>query len=309
MSLLDNRTIYHMPDDPESEVGMLPCSLEEAWDYNSPKYKHGIFMTVNQLDGTIRKKDRVTKILAWAVDIDRKGPELWSLIARGPKPTTIIESKNGVHLYFDADSSATVEGYTEILEGMIGYYGGDKNAKDITRVLRVPGFAHWKNPEDPYWCTLLKKTWFSKTKYSEKEMLNFFKAHRPKPKLAQTKKQLKREVGFLKSGALFDRVYAMDAEEGLIRLSGTEAVNGDEFTFKLTQSGNKNIFVNGKGTSCFIDSQKLIGSFDGGGPTVWQWVNWYHHDHKKTHQIMKQHFPELFEINIEEGDFYGKRKK
>ena len=40
--------------------------------------------------------------------------------------------------------------FAAVLECMVAVYGSDKAATDISRVLRVPGFMHRKNPANPH---------------------------------------------------------------------------------------------------------------------------------------------------------------
>src|SRR5262249_55221282 len=40
--------------------------------------------------------------------------------------------------------------FAGVMACMCTHYGSDKGAKDISRVLRMPGFLHRKNPEEPY---------------------------------------------------------------------------------------------------------------------------------------------------------------
>jgi hypothetical protein len=286
-----------MDDNPEvkNKNPKIIKTIDEAFEWNAKKW--GIFWTVNSFHGEARTKEEVKKILAWAVDIDPENgeekPELLARIEAGPKPTSVIESGRGYHVYFDADDSAKPENYTPIVNEMVRFYGGDKKAKDPARLLRPPGFLHWKDPENPKPVRLLKEYFFTDHKFSEKEMRVLF----PEPKapdVRKEKQELKKILNFQKDSGLFERIYSMNCKDGLERLSGHPAVGMETFTFHRTSGGNFNIIVNGKGTSCWIDQHGRIGSADGGGPTLWQYINWYHKDHKKTYQFFKEVFPEVF---------------
>jgi len=297
MSFIENRLLFALKDNKkEFEPPRLIRSVDEAFELNEKKW--GIFLTVNQFEGERRTYDTCSKILAWAVDIDPEENEtkddLMARVLRGPKPTSVVDSGRGLHVYFDADKSATKENYREILPRMIEFYSADTKAKDPARLLRVPGFLHWKDPANPRPVKLLSDYYFTTQKYSEKDMLALFPATEEKKSELKERTALKRALEFQKDSGLFERIYSMDCLDGLERLSGSAAVGGDSFTFKRTASGNYNIVVNGEGTSCWIDNHKRIGSGDGGGPTLWQWVNWYHRSHKKTYQHFKEIFPEVF---------------
>ena len=64
----------------------------------------------------------------------------------------VVETSPGnFHFYWlvadhwPADGLGKVD-FAAVLECMVADYGSDKAAKDISRVLRVPGFMHRKNP-------------------------------------------------------------------------------------------------------------------------------------------------------------------
>jgi hypothetical protein len=294
--MIEGRLLFRMDDRADApKRPTLLNSIDEAFYWNEKK--QGIFWTVNSFKGSERKNDECKKILAWAVDIDPSGSEeksdLLARIEAGPRPTSVIESGRGYHVYFNADKSAKPENYSAIVTQMIRFYGGDKNAKDIARLLRPPGFLHWKDQGNPKPVKLLPEYFFTDHTFSEKEMRVLF----PEPKKPDTKKEkleLQKTLSFQKDTKLFERIYSMNCKEGLERLSGHPAVGMETFTFRRTTHGNFNISVNGKGSSCWIDQNGRIGSSDGGGPTLWQYVNWYHKDHKKTFQFFKEVFPEVF---------------
>ena len=293
--MLKDRLLFSMSDVNPCGTTLLK-SIDKAFEANEKQ--QGIFWTVNAFSGTSRKNDECRKILAWAIDIDpapgEEKPDLMARILAGPRPTSVIESGRGYHVYFDADKSVTTKNYTKIVEQMVKFYLGDPKAKDIARLLRVPGFLHWKDPGNPKPVRLLRDFFHTNHVYSEKDMMILF----PQPQVAvvdqQEKRQLKKVLSFQKDSQLFERIYSMNCKEGLERLSGHPAVSMETFSFRRTTNGNQNILVNGKGTSCWIDKNNRIGSGDGGGPTLWQFINWYHKDHKKTHQFFKEVFPEVF---------------
>jgi hypothetical protein len=299
MSFITDRLLFSICDDKEQQHGChLIENINKAFEYNSKGW--GVFHTVNKFKGKSRTSRDCVKVLSWAVDIDpphdsyENKKKILDRINRGPKPTTVVDSGRGYHVYFDADDSAKVENYSEIVSRLIEYYGGDIKAKDPARLLRTPGFLHQKDKLNPRPVILLKDYWNNYSRFSEEEMLILF----PKNTFERTeryeKSELKRVLSFQKDGSLFEKIYSMDCLDGLKRLSGTAAVNMEGYSFKEQRNGSYNIFVNNKSTSCWVDKNKRIGSGDRGGPTLWQWINWYHRDHKKTYQFIKDNFKELF---------------
>lgn len=264
--------------------------FRSAIKYNAEGF--GIFWTVQKFKThNIRRMDHLDKILSWAVDIDiGLKSDQSKLIAKYPEPSMVVESKRGFHIYYNA-VDAVPDNYKIIQnEYLIPAFGGDDNAKDLSRILRVPNFYHLKNANDPY---LVKLVFESKAKYTEDQIKKFFKP-KEKNKEYKEKTNLRRILKFQSDQGLFERIWSMDCEYALSVLSGTDAVGGEVYTFHRVSRGNLNIRVNGKSSSCFIDSEKKIGSSDGGGPTVWQWLFWFHKDHKVVYKLMKQYFPEVF---------------
>lgn len=282
------RAFYRMNDSDPS--GVFPIEEAEAAEWNRKGF--GIFWSVQEFNSSVRKKENLKRITAWAVDIDGgEKAEQWERIARAPiVPSLVVESKNGFHVYFNA-KDAIPEHYAEIVQDrLIPYFKADPKAKDLARILRVPGFYHMKNPADPYMVT---KRFEHRCSYTEKQIEYFFRTTEEEEKQIKAKRELR--VAFKCDGDDFwEKIYNLNCEQALMRLSGTHAVNNEIFTFKRMSNGNKNLFVDRKGTSCWIDSHGRIGSCDKGGPTIWNWLRWYGRDNKQTYQLIKEFFPELW---------------
>jgi hypothetical protein len=267
--------------------------INEACEWSAKKW--GIFHTVNSFTGQTRKKENLREILSFSADMDG-GDKVLILqrLAKFLKPTTLIETKNGFHAYWNAAYGTTAEDFEEIVgDRLVPLLGADHRAKDVSRLLRTPGFMHWKDPNDPFAIKLILEV-DNENVYTAKEMREGFPLPQKEEKVSREKSSLRHELRFQKDGDLFNKIYSLNCEEALRRVSGSDAVSGEMFSFKTTSGNKSNILVNGKSTSCWIDENKRIGSADGGGPTIWQWVNWYQRDHKKTYELMKKYFPEIF---------------
>lgn len=281
------RSLFRISDKDASRGchDVLNFTHAETWN----KQEWGLFWTVNRFNGP-RRKEHCEQVLAWAVDLD-SGTKLTQLkkIKQGPIiPSAVIETARGHHAYFNA-KEGDPENYRDIVERLVEFYDGDKNAKDVCRILRVPGFLHWKG-ETPF---AIKALFFSECAYTEQEMRNAFPVKEPEEKIFEQKTELRRELKNLGEGSIWEKIWNLDCEHALNRLSGHPAVNCESFSFKRTTGGNLNIFVNGKGTSCWIDRNKRIGSLDGGGPSIFQWIKWYTRDNKRTVEVIKTVFPEV----------------
>ncbi len=284
----EGRSLYRINDKNPSMGCHAVSDFKEADQWNEKGW--GIFWTVNKFNGP-RRKENCTDVISWAIDLDAGSkPEQIERIRAIPViPSCVNETARGYHVYFDAQAGAEPENYRDIVERLVDAYNADKNAKDLCRILRVPAYLHWKG-ENPFG---IKSVFRSEQSYTESEMRKAFPKAELVEKEFEQKTELRRELKFTGSNDLWERVWSMDCEQALARLSGLSAVNHEMFSFKRTSSGNLNILVNGKGTSCWIDSSKRIGSADKGGPTIWAWLNWYHRDNKKVAAIMRDFFPEV----------------
>lgn len=110
----------------------------------------GIFVSVNETDGRGVSKENVVRIRSCWVDLD--GVE--SLPPLDLEPDMIVRTKNGYHLYFMPVDSPDIPRAEEINRKLAVKLGGDGNACDAARVLRIPGFNHCKG--EPCMVTLLK---------------------------------------------------------------------------------------------------------------------------------------------------------
>jgi hypothetical protein len=240
--------------------GMLQIQGSEAEKWNDDQW--GIFMTVNKFS-TERRSENLEKLQNWYLDIDNaadKKEEILKVINTklSLAPTYIVETRNGYHLWY-AGKDMTLDNYKTVQKGLHKAFTstGHRADKlsDITRVLRMPGFYHWKDPKNPFKVQIVG---YTGRIYTESEMLKAF----PYQESVQ-EPEMRRKSEW-------------DNEACLKALSGKPEVGGDEYDFFNIYNG-KRIVVNGKETGCWIDHNGFIGSYDGGGPTIVQWLMWYGH--------------------------------
>lgn len=273
------------PDTDDPQV----LRLIEAHKFNADNW--GIFWPVNLFEGA-RKKENLKKLRAWFVECDGGDKkEMLRKFKDSLMPSLIVESKRGYHAYWYCDDTATMDQYRPIIEfRLIPFFDGDPNAKDLCRILRVPGYFHCKEPDKKFLVQTIHSD--DSLHYSESDMLQAFPMKKKEEERFEEQKKFKME--FKDDGDLWEKIYDLDCEAALQRLSGSTAVNGERYSFKKSSKGSMNIFVDGKSTSCWIDASRRIGSTSKGGPTIWQWLRWYGHDHKTIYQHLKNVFPELF---------------
>jgi len=141
----------------------------------------GVYVTINETDLHGRKLENIKRVRAiWQEDDGGHG---------GPfplEPSLVVESSPGhFHRYWFAsdhwpsDEQGRAD-FAGVMERMVASYGSDKNAKDISRVLRLPGFLHRKDPAQPHMVRVIEA---SGRRYTREEILRAFPpVEREKPR-------------------------------------------------------------------------------------------------------------------------------
>lgn len=65
------------------------------------------------------------------------------------KNAMIVETKNGYHIYW-VIQGGSVNKFVPIQKALASKFGSDPMITNLTRVMRIPGFYHMKNPDKPY---------------------------------------------------------------------------------------------------------------------------------------------------------------
>lgn len=275
--------LYAMPEimSPSSPPPRL-VSFEEARRLNDSE-NYGVFRAVNEFFGR-RRKDHLKRIKAWHVDIDdgSKEEQIIKINSSPIWPSRVVESKNGFHVYFNA-VDAQLCFHHRIVEGLNRFFGGDPKAKMVTVLLREPGFWHKKDPSNPF---KVVERMSLQTRYSDDDMMYFFPVEETVKPPMSVKEAEKIGVKLDDLTAFLD---SLDHEWALSKLSGSPFVGGETYTFRPVGNGHKNIYVNGKSTSCFIDKDGRIGATPG-GPTLFQWLRYFNYDNRQVYRILKETF-------------------
>lgn len=160
-----------------------PVIHSEELDLEKQGQGYGTFFTVNGFTGGKRTGETLTNINAFFCDIDYpdkinktaeglreyKNDLLMELVTNElPIPTFINETKNGLHVFWILEQPIYLNNlnpqqreelllqYRTIEEAILNRFDGDPGAKDVARVLRVPGTIHQKDPNDPFECKLIQ---------------------------------------------------------------------------------------------------------------------------------------------------------
>ena len=112
----------------------------------------GVFVTINETDGTGRKAENIVAVRAVFLDLD--GAPLEPVMQAEIQPHCVIEtSKDRFHVYWLV-KDLPLQQFTSIQLAIAARFTGDKNVKDISRVMRVPGFIHQKH--EPFTSRILE---------------------------------------------------------------------------------------------------------------------------------------------------------
>lgn len=268
-------TIQTFCDDKELWDNRLAHKFSQNW-INRDEIKKlndkwaWIFFSVNSMKEWERDKESVIWINAWACEIDGMDKELQrNLIEVSPLyPSLIVESKNSYHMYWFA-KDGTKENWNKICRGLRNFFDGDPAiASDISRVLRVPGFNHLKDRNNPFKCTVY---WWIQKYYTEEEMLQ---AYSDTMTISEKREQAqKREEQFKKElwdDDFWERIKAMDTKTMILKLSWNWMVSYETFDFKRNSNGTEQIIVNWKVTGNWLDKNWKIWSTDRWWP---HWTN------------------------------------
>jgi len=135
----------------------LPQIWETLVDYQSRGY--GVFININQLDGSGRELHNVAWINAHVVDLDDVSAivSYESTLNWQPQPTFAVQSSNGrYHVYWVVQPYNDNDRYTVLQRKLRQTFNGDASVIDPTRVLRLAGSYNLKRgTPDPVTCWAL----------------------------------------------------------------------------------------------------------------------------------------------------------
>ena len=127
-----------------SLVKILHGSVENLFSELS-KYQQngaGVFVTINETDGLGRTAKNISRVRAFFVDLD--GSPLEPILGAPIEPHVVIESSpRRYHAYWFVEDCPLMR-FSEIQGKLAVRFGGDPQVKDLSRVMRLPGFVHQK---------------------------------------------------------------------------------------------------------------------------------------------------------------------
>lgn len=122
----------------------------------------GIFVTINKTDLKARKGENILWTRAYFIDSDNGSISNFSL-----QPNIVVSSVAGEHAYWLTKSKDDPILFKPLQKRLITYYKTDPTVCDPSRVMRLPGFYHLKNPSVP---TLIKIKETSGARYNHEDI-------------------------------------------------------------------------------------------------------------------------------------------
>src|SRR6266481_3102775 len=125
----------------------------QTWLANQSANGSDVFMGMNPIkDGAYsRTKENIKDIRHVYLDLDNKGDEALDAIRNSsevPAPNFVLDTSPGKHQVVWKVSGFGQDEAESLLHSLANKFGGDVAATDSTRVLRLPGFANRKLPEE-----------------------------------------------------------------------------------------------------------------------------------------------------------------
>lgn len=133
--------------------------LAEWWpwliDMNNRGY--GVFCTIAMMDGVGRELANVSYVRAHYIDLDNLSAQQNYERASGaqPAPSFAAQSSPGkYHVYWPVQPYQGNDRFQLVQRKLRQLFDGDRRIIDATRVMRVPGTLHMKNPASPHLVTM-----------------------------------------------------------------------------------------------------------------------------------------------------------
>ena len=169
----------------------------------------GVYIVANSTDLKGRKLDNIVGVRA-----------LWCEQDHGEVPDfpiaphmRISSSKGKYHHYFlvsDGENSRTVEEFAAVQQRLVDDWQSDPNAKDVSRVLRLPGFYHMKVPTDPQKVEVVQDSGAKACKWGQ--LKTYFPPVEPLDPLDELETILDREGELLKPALILSALAFVDPD-------------------------------------------------------------------------------------------------
>ncbi|MGB2676521.1 MAG: DNA-primase RepB domain-containing protein [Candidatus Acidiferrum sp.] len=125
----------------------------QSWLANQSAAGSDVYVGMNPVKDAAysRTKENIKDIRHVYLDLDKKGDEALDAIRNSPEvpaPNFVLDTSPGKHQVVWKVSGFGQDEAESLLHSLANKFGGDLAATDSTRVLRLPGFANRKLPEE-----------------------------------------------------------------------------------------------------------------------------------------------------------------
>lgn len=86
------------------------------------------------------------------------------------KPSIIVETRNGIHVYWLVNNNPTHEQFTKCQNLLISYFNSDKAVKTVERIMRLPNYYWCKDIHNKFQCSI---NVINTNTYDTSDLVNF----------------------------------------------------------------------------------------------------------------------------------------
>lgn len=142
--------MYRMKDDGSSKA--ITIKEDVAEKYNDDANQYAIFFTPNgnfKKANGIRRKNTASDIYCFCIDRDDTPNNKTKFWLNFPlPPSLIVETYRWYHAYWliepSVEANTHIEKWNNVQKWLCDYMWWDQQAKDVTRMLRMPWYKYWK---------------------------------------------------------------------------------------------------------------------------------------------------------------------
>lgn len=127
----------------------------------------GVFVMVNHGNGKGRNNASIERVRCVFQELDDGEIKQSSI-----EPQIVVESSKGKYHKYWLNDGLSFDEFNLIIERMVAEYGSDPAAKGLCRVLRLPGFFHLKDKENPHMVQVIHES--GTQNYTKEQIIKSF---------------------------------------------------------------------------------------------------------------------------------------
>ncbi|WP_441253493.1 DUF3987 domain-containing protein [Bradyrhizobium sp. 613_E4_N2_2] len=151
------------------------CNSDDAFalaqKWNTPQHGFGLYVTISETDLLGRQRKNITRARAVYIDVDEELDRVITALQGGLKPSAVVQtSRCRAQIYWWVNTDFPLDQFESVQAELISRFGTDRQVRDPTRVMRLPGSLHIKG--DPQ---LVKLRLGTPTRFSLDEIVRGLK--------------------------------------------------------------------------------------------------------------------------------------